>query len=294
VNTRRKAIGLVLASIASVQLGSVFAKSLFDAAGPLTMAWLRQITAGLVLLVVVRPRRTGRSRIDWLSLLGYTTAMVGMNIAFYQGMARIPVGMTVTIEFLGPLVVAVITGRGARNLIWALLAAAGVALLGWSPGALNWAGVGFSLLAAAGWAGYILIGPVVGRCWQGAEPVALANLAGAIVLLVPVLTDRGGVWSQPWLWLAGLAVGLLSSVIPYSLELQALRHLEKNIFSILMALEPAAATLAALLILSERLRTVDLLAMACVVAASIGVTSGGRSRRARQTTIAPVNPEGSP
>jgi inner membrane transporter RhtA len=281
---------MVLAGIATVQLGAVFAKSLFQEAGPLTMAWLRLTTAGLVLTLIARPRLRGHSRRDWLVLLGYAASLAGMNVTFYQSMARIPVGMAVTIEFLGPLTVALATGRRARELIWALLAAGGVALLGWSPGSLNWAGVGFALLAGAGWACYILVGPATGRRWPGVEAVAWANLAGSIALLAPVLISHGQVLARPGVWLAGLGVGLLNSVIPYSLEIQALRSLEKHIFSILMSLEPAMAGLAAWLVLRERLSGVDLLAMACVVTASVGVTWSAARDRRRPPPAAP--PEG--
>ncbi|MDR1213181.1 MAG: EamA family transporter [Propionibacteriaceae bacterium] len=287
-SSRRVAIGLVLGGIATVQLGAVFAKSLFEAAGPLTMAWLRLTTAGLVLLLIARPRLRGHSRRDWLVLLGYSVSLAGMNVTFYQSMARIPVGMAVTIEFLGPLAVALATGRRFRELAWALVAALGVALLGWSPGSLTWAGVGFALLAGAGWACYILIGPATGRRWPGVDAVAWANLAGSAVLLTPVLISHGEVLSRPGIWLAGLGVGLLNSVIPYSLEIQALRSLEKHIFSILMSLEPAMAALAAWLVLQERLSGSDLAAMVCVVAASAGVTWSARRDRRRPPPDGPA------
>jgi inner membrane transporter RhtA len=267
---------MVIIAMASIQFSASFAKGLFDTTGPLTMSWLRLTTAGLILTLVARPRPRGHSRRDWLTLVGYSGSLVGMNVAIYQAMARIPVGMAVTIEFLGPLAVAVVKGRGRGDYLWAGLAALGVLLLGWSPTALTWAGVGFALIAASCWAAYILIGPATGRRWHGVEAIAYANVAGAALLLIPVVTRHGDVLLEPWVWAAGLGVGLLNSVIPYSLELQALRRMEQRVFSILMSVEPAIAALAALLILSERLTAVDLIAMGCVVAASIGVTRNGR------------------
>ncbi|MDR1448816.1 MAG: EamA family transporter [Propionibacteriaceae bacterium] len=288
MNQRRAAIAMVVASVAVIQVAASFAKSLFEATGPLTMTWLRLVTAGVLLALVARPRLRGHSSRDWLTLLGYTAALVGMNVSIYQAMARMPLGVAVTIEFLGPLAVAVATGRGWRDYAWAGLAFAGVALFGWAPGSLTWAGAGFALVAAAGWASYILIGPAVGRRWAGVEAVAYANLAGAVALAVPVLIWHGPVLSHLWVWAAGFGVGLLNSVIPYSLELQALRRLEKRIFSILMSLEPALAALAALAVLGERLTGVDLVAMACVVAASAGVTWRARPAAGEASARTPI------
>ncbi|MDR0783523.1 MAG: EamA family transporter [Propionibacteriaceae bacterium] len=276
----RKAIVMTLAAIVSVQLGSAFAKDLFPVAGPLAMVWIRVTTGAILLLLFVRPKLRGRPRSDWGSLLWYAVSLVGMNIAFYQAMARIPIGLAVTIEFLGPLGVAIAKSRGARDLIWVGLAGAGVAMLGWSPGSLTWSGVGFALLAAAGWASYILAAPNVGRSWPGVQPVALANLLGAVVLIGPVVGLYHHVLINPWVWVIGLGVGLLSSVIPYWLELAALRTLDQRIFSILMSIEPAMGALSALIILGERLSPTDLIAMACVIAASVGVTyTAGRAAK---------------
>ena len=273
---------MTLGAIVSVQFGSAIAKGVFPMAGALTMAWLRLTMGALLLAVIVRPRLRGHSREDWLVLLGYTAALVTMNITFYQAMERIPIGLAVTIEFLGPLAVAVAKSRGVRDLLWVVLAAAGVSMLGVSPGSLNWAGVGFALTAATCWAGYILFSPPVGRRWPGAQPVALANIAGSLALLVPVLSRHVEVLAHPWIWLAGLGVGLLSSALPFVLELNALRTIDQRVFSILMSIEPAMGAMAALVILGERLSLTDLAAMACVIAASVGVTwTAGRDRSTR-------------
>jgi inner membrane transporter RhtA len=263
---------MALGAVVTVQVAATFAKSLFAATGPLTMVFLRQMTAGLILWLIARPKPTGHTRRDWLILAGYTASVLTMNFAIYMAMARIPIGIAVTIEFLGPLTVAVVKGRGLRDVLFALLALAGVVMFGWSPGQLTPAGVAFALMAAAGWAAYILISPATGRRWRGVEPLAWANLAGGLIWLAPVIVLHGDIISQPWVWGVGALVGLFNSVVPYSLELQSLRHLEQRVFSILMSLEPGVAALSAVIVLHEALGPVDLVAMACVVAASIGVT----------------------
>ncbi|MDR0283978.1 MAG: EamA family transporter [Propionibacteriaceae bacterium] len=268
----RKAILLVLGAIVSVQFGSAIAKSLFPLAGPLALVWLRVTAAGLIMLAVVRPRPRRRTRADWATLAWYSVSLITMNVTFYQAISHIPVGLTVTLEFLGPLGVAVYRSRGARDLIWVGLAGAGVAVLGWSPGSLNWPGVILALVAGACWASYILAAPHVGRHWPGAEPVAWANLLGGVALVVPVLTLASTGLTNPWFWVGGLGLGLLSSVIPYGLELSALRTLDQRIFSIMMSIEPAMAACTALLILGERLTATEVLAMACIIAASAGIT----------------------
>ncbi len=272
MTSRRTAVVLVLGAIVSVQVGAAFAKSLFGRVEPTSLAWLRLVAAAVVLLVVVRPRLTGRSMRDWAVVAAYALALVGMNWAIYQSIARIPLGLAVTIEFLGPLTVAVATSRGWREVLLALLAGTGVALLGLSPTQVDWIGVGYALLAGAGWGGYIVVGPVLGRSWRGVDGLAVATGMGAVALTVPALLASGTAMLDPYVIGLGAAVGLLSSVVPYSLELQALRTLPRRVFSILMSLEPAVAAAAALLLLGEHLHLVDLAAMACVIAASIGIT----------------------
>jgi len=195
-----------------------------------------------------------------------------MNWAIYQSFARIPLGIAVTIEFLGPLTVAVLGSRRPRDLLWVGLAAVGVALLGLSRGTLTTAGVLFALVAALGWACYILLAARTGASWSGLSGLAVASLVGAVVLAVPAVLAGGRSLLDPRILLLGVAVGLLSSVLPYSLELIALRRMPPRVFGILMSLEPAAAALAALLLLGEYLTGWQWLAMACVVAASVGAT----------------------
>lgn len=269
---RIPAVWLVIAGIVSVQVGAAIAKGLFDLVPPTAMVWLRLITSAVILLLVARPRLTGHSGRDWLIVLGFGVSLLVMNWAIYQSFARIPLGIAVTIEFLGPLTVAVIGSRRLTDLIWVALAGMGVALLGLSRATLTLAGVGFALLAALGWAFYILLSAQTGRRWPGISGIAIASMVGAIVLAPPAIVEAGSQMLNPTILALGFAIGLLSSVIPYSFELIALRRIPPRVFSILMSLEPAAAALAAMIVLGEFLRLVQWLAMGCVVVASIGAT----------------------
>jgi inner membrane transporter RhtA len=269
---RIPAVWLVIGGIVSVQFGAAIAKNLFGLVPPTAMVWLRLVTSAVLFLIVARPRVRGRTRRDWLVALGFGVSLMTMNWAIYQSFARIPLGIAVTIEFLGPLAVAVIGSRRLSHLIWALLAAAGVALFGLSPASLTWAGVGFALLAGLGWACYILLSAQTGRHWPGISGLALASLVGAVLLAPPAVAEAGSTLLEPKVLLLGLTVGLLSSVIPYSFELTALRRIPPRVFGILMSLEPAAAALAAILLLAEFLTPLQWVAMACVVVASVGAT----------------------
>lgn len=275
------AIVLVLLSSASVQVGATVAKQTFPVVGPLGMLWLRLVGASLVLLLATAATRAHRRRHpsatpaqahQWMPLLAYAVCLVGMNAAVYQALARLPVGIAVTLEFLGPLTVGVLGSRHARDLLWPVLALAGVALLGITPTPLDPLGVAFALVAAACWGGYILTAAKVGESWSAIDALLLSCLIGAAVVTAPALHNSGAsLWAVPVL-LVGLGVGLLSTAIPYSLEIVALKKLPTRVFGILMSLEPAVAALAALILLGERLSGTDLVAMACVISASIGAT----------------------
>lgn len=274
--TRIDPVWLVLIAIASVQLGAAFAKDLFATTTPTATAWLRLCFASLIFLTFARPRLRGRSAREWLIALGYGLALAGMNWAIYASFARIPIGVAVTIEFLGPLGVAVATSRRLRDLLWVALAALGVALLGLQPLDPDWIGLGLAVLAGALWAGYILLAGPTGRHFEGVSGVTVASVVGA-VLLAPFAVTLGTPVFNTHVLLVALAVGLLSSVIPYGLEMVALRRLKPGLFGILMSLEPAAAALFALLVLGEGLTVIECAAMACVIVASVGATRS-RSR----------------
>lgn len=265
-------VWLVVASIASVQLGAAFAKSLFPLAAPTAVAWLRMTVAAVIFWVIARPRVRGRSWAEWRNVLGYGITLAVMNWSVYLAFSRIPIGLAVTIEFLGPLSLALFGSRRARDVLWVLLAAVGVALLGAFPATVDWIGVGFALLAGAAWACYIVLGRRTGRSWEGITGVSMGSLVGAVIFLVPGLMAGGADLLQPKVLLLGALVGLLSSVIPYGLEMVALRSIPSGVFGILMSIEPAAAAAFALLVLGEQLGWVELVAMGCVVVASIGST----------------------
>lgn len=265
----------MLGGILSVQVGAAIAKHLFDVVDPTSMVWLRLATSAAVLAAVARPALRGRTAEDWRVVVGFGLSLCVMNWAIYQSFARIPLGIAVTIEFIGPLSLAVIGSRRLGDLGWAALAAAGVALLGLEPGRIDPLGVLFALVAGAAWAAYILLSARTGARWPGLDGLAAASVIATVVLTPFALGTGSGDLMDPYVVALGAAVGMLSSVIPYSLELTALRTLRPAVFSILMSLEPAAAALAAALVLQELLTGLQLLAMACVVVASIGATSSG-------------------
>jgi len=271
-----RAVWLVVVGILSVQFGAAIAKDLFDEITPTALVWLRLATSAVFLALIARPVLSGRTRHDWLVVVGFGVSLGTMNWAIYQSFARIPLGVAVTIEFVGPLVLAAVGSRRGRDLIWVALAAAGVIMLGAEPGAVNLAGVLFALLAGAAWAAYILLSASTGRRWAGLDGLAVASVVAGVGLLPFAAVDGAGAVLDARILALGALVGLLSSVVPYSLELAALRRLPPATFGILMSLEPAAAALAAMLLLREFLSPVQWLAMACVVAASIGATRSGR------------------
>jgi inner membrane transporter RhtA len=275
--SRIPAVWLVVTGILSVQFGAAIAKNLFPLVPPTAMVWLRLATSSVIFLLVARPRLKGRTGGDWVVALGFGVSLLTMNWAIYQSFARIPLGVAVTIEFLGPLTVAIIGSRRLVDLVWVLLAGAGVALLGLSPGSLNVAGVLFALLGGLGWACYILMSAQTGRRWPGIQGLAVASLVGGIALAPPAIVEAGSRLLQPEVLVLGVAVGLLSSVIPYSLELSALRRIPPRVFGILMSLEPAAAALAAMILLREFLSWAQWLALVCVVSASVGATRSNRT-----------------
>lgn len=273
------AVALVLLGIASVQLGAGFAKLLFadlGPSGPNGVVWLRLATSAAVLLLWARPVLRGRSRADLLAAARYGVCLGVMNWAIYQSFSRIPIGVAVTIEFVGPLVLAALGFRRPRDLAWVALAALGVLLLGFERGHLDPVGVAWALLAGAAWAGYILSSTATGRRWAGIDGLAVASLVAVVLLSPLLLTVEGGALLDRRVLLIGAAVGLLSSVVPYSAELAALRTLPAATFGVLMSLEPAAAALAGLLVVGEDLAPVQWLAIALVVVASVGATRATR------------------
>jgi inner membrane transporter RhtA len=258
-------------------VGAALAKHLFTAVGSLGTVALRLFLAAAVLMLWWRPSLR-MSRRAWTVVLGYGVILGVMNLCFYLALARIPLGIAVTLEFLGPLAVALAGSRRWLDAFWAVLAAGGVVLLmiGQGSGDHNW--VGFLLAFAAGalWGLYILVSAALGRHTTEGNGLALGMAVGALVAVPFGVIDSGMALLQPWVLLAGLGVALLSSVIPYSVELEALRKMPPRVFGILMSLEPAMAALVGLLVLQESLRWSQWVAVLCVVAASAGATHSAR------------------
>ncbi|MFF2779684.1 DMT family transporter [Streptomyces sp. NPDC058052] len=264
-------VALVVAGGLSVQFGSAIAVLLMPRAGALGVVTLRLVLAALVLLLVCRPKVRGYSRADWGTVVAFGTAMAGMNMLFYQSVDRIPLGAAVTLEVLGPLILSVVASRRLVNLLWAGLALGGVALLGGGGfDRLDPLGAGFALAAGAMWAAYIVFSARTGRRFPQADGLALAMAFGAVLSLPFGIAEAGDALLVPTTIAMGLGIALLSSVLPYTLELLALRRLPAPTFAVLMSLEPAIAAAAGLLVLHQALALTDGLAIALVIAASIG------------------------
>jgi inner membrane transporter RhtA len=268
---------LVLGAITSVQVGAALAKTLFDEIGAGGTVFVRVLLAALVLALIWRPGLAGLGRREILLAVLFGLTLAGMNLAFYSALDRIPLGITVTLEFVGPLGVAVAGSRGALDLLWVGLAAAGILLLSdFGSGDLDRVGVALALLAGCLWAAYILLSARIGRVFPGGSGLALAMIVAAALLLPVGVADAGADLLVPWILAAGGAVAILSSAIPYSLELEALRRMPAGVFGVLMSLEPAVAALAGFVVLGEDLVARELVAILLVVGASAGAASGGK------------------
>jgi inner membrane transporter RhtA len=262
---------LMVAAMLSFQLGAAVATGLFSQVGIPATAFLRNAVGGLLLIAVARPSlRRPPAELAWLLVFGVQLA--AMNLVFYEAIRRIPLGVAVTVEFLGPLAVALLGSRRLRDAIWVLLAGSGIALFAGLPtsGGLSTLGLVFALLAGAAWAGYIFTAQRVGRAWAGSQGLAAGMLASA-VLLAP--TGVGGVTSvSPSSGLTIAALGVLSAALPFSLEMSALRRLTARAYGVLASLEPAIATVVGVVALGQRLHATEALATLLVVTASVGAT----------------------
>jgi len=276
--------GLVAGAIVSVQFGSAVATKLFSQVGPGGAVLLRLGSATIVLLALWRPRLRGRPRRELLLACMFGVVLAGMNLSFYQSIDRIPLGIAVTIEFVGPLAVALAGSRRPIDLLWVALAAAGIlALTHGGMHGLNALGVLFALIAGCLWGAYILLSARVGRRFEGGTGLALSMCVAAAVALPAGVIAGGTHLLEPRSLAVGAAVGMLSSVIPYSFELEALRRIAEHVFGVLMSLEPAVAALAGLIVLGQGLSPRALVGIALVVVASIGA-----SRQLRRATPVPV------
>ncbi|HEX4699304.1 MAG TPA: EamA family transporter [Actinomycetes bacterium] len=274
---------LVLIGIASVQTGSAIARTFFDVTGAAGMTLLRLAIAGVLLTAVVRPAFRSWGREQWTATLALGLTMGAMNLVFYLAIQTVPLGVAVTVEFIGPLLLAVSQTRRLRDLVWAALAGAGVALLGLQDGgSVPLRGLLLALLAGLFWAGYIVSSARVGRALPGLDGLAGALLVGALLALPFGAAGAGRAVADGWALLAGVGVALLSSVVPYACELTALRTMPTRVFGVLMSLEPAAAAVAGLLVLDQHLGGRELVALVLVSLASVGVTLGQRAERRAQ------------
>ena len=266
---------LVVGAASSVQFGAAFAKTIFDEIGPGGTVFLRTLFAALVLCAIWRPRISGHSRRDIVLILLFGASLAGMNGLFYASLDRIPLGVAVTFEFVGPLSVAVFGSRRRLDLVWVALAAAGILLLSDFGGTdLDGLGVALALAAGAFWAAYILLAARVGQAFPGGDGLALAMAVGVLPLAPVGIAEGGSDLLVPWILAVGFAVAMLSSAVPYTLELEALRRLPAGVFGVLMSLEPALAATAGFIVLGEDLAAREVVAILLVVAASAGAARG--------------------
>ena len=272
---RYSAVGLLVLGMVSVQLGAAFAITLFDEIGGSGTVFLRILFAGAILLALFRPRIRGRSRGDMRLAIAFGAVLGLMNWSFYESIERIPLGASVTIEFLGPLGVGVWKSRRRLDLLWVGLAGTGVVLIAdpFGSGGLDGLGVALALIAGALWAAYILLAARVGRVWPRASGLAVSCAVAAVITLPAGVAEGGAQLLSPELLAAGAIVGLACSVIPYGLEMEALRRIPEGVFGVLMSLEPAIAAMAGLAVLGQGLSAVDVVAIGLVVVASAGAAA---------------------
>jgi inner membrane transporter RhtA len=270
---------LVMFAIFSVQLGAALAKSLFDQLGPGGMVFLRIAFAAVVLLVLLRPRLGGYARGDYAVAVVFGLALAAMNSFMYMALDRIPLGIAVTLEFVGPLGVAVAGSRRALDVLWVVLAACGILLLAplgvLGESNLDPVGVLFALMAGFFWASYILLSARTGSAFPGGAGLVISLCIGTAVLLPVGIASGGTALLDPWLLLAGFGVAMLSAAIPYSLEMQALRKIPARVFGVLMSLEPAVAAILGFLVLGETLGLKSITAILLVTVAAAGASRFG-------------------
>jgi inner membrane transporter RhtA len=278
------AVLLVLGSCSSLQIGAALATRLFPVLGTPGATLLRLGGAAVVLLALTRPRVRGWQRSQWQAVLLYGISIAGTNAFFYAALARLPLGTAVTIQFLGPLSLSAALSRRLRDLGWVLLAVTGVAILGLAEsrgtaagGSLSLVGVAFCLVSAAFWVMYILTGTRVSKAVPGRGGLAVAMTAGALILVPFGARGASHITGHPHLMLLAFGMAMMASVVPYTLELAAMRRAPKRVFGILLSLEPAVATMAGWLLLGQHAVPAALAAVIIVIAASTGSTLGDRS-----------------
>lgn len=263
----------VLLAIISVQCGAAIAKTLFPALGAAGTASMRIGISALILLLAYRPKFSNITKEQWKIVIPYGLSLGAMNLVFYLAIERINIGLAVTLEFIGPLLVAIIGSKRLIDYCWVLLAALGIVLIApWSNTHIDSLGVLFALLAGALWAAYIILGGKISKIMNDGEAVSTGMLFAALLILPFGFYENGLINLTPRLFGLGVALALLSSAIPFTLEMKALGQLPPRTFSILMSLEPAAASICAFIFLQEKLNLYEILAVICVIIASAGST----------------------
>ncbi|MEU4679334.1 EamA family transporter [Micromonospora sp. NPDC023737] len=280
--TNAGAVGLVLGGALSVQFGSAVATMLFPRTGVAGAVTLRLVISAVLLLIVCRPRLRGHDRADWLAAGTFGLILAAMNSIFYQAIERIPLGPAVTLEVLGPLALSVFTARRTASWVCAGVGLAGVALLGRGGfDRLDPLGATLALIAGATWAAYIVFSARVGARFRGADGLAVALVVAAVLTLPAGLATAGTVLLDPSVLALGVSLAALASGVPYTLELLALRRLPTATFAVLMSLGPAVAALAGYLVLGQQLTLLEVVAIALVIAASIGAVRVNAATGAR-------------
>ena len=272
--TRLIAILLIIGSMSSLTVGASMAKSLFSVMGPAGTTVVRLAIAALILIGVRRPWKNQMNAKQWRWIVYYGAGLGLMNLFFYLSIERLPIGLAIGIEFLGPLTLALCLSRTARDLVWAFLALIGIGLIlpHTNASEIDLLGVFYALIAAGFWAYYILISKKIGEFEPGANSTGYGMIVGSLMALPFGATGAAQLSEHLHLIPIALCVGLFSSAIPYSLEMKALRNLDAKTFGIVLSLEPAIGAMAAFLILNEAMTSLQLIAVAFIVTASIGST----------------------
>lgn len=275
----------VVASLALQQVGAAISVLFFSQIGPAGMVTLRLFFAAVILWAVIRPTLRGRTRGDWFTVCAFGVVMAAMNILFYFALERVDLGVTLTLNLLGPLALAVILSPRATTFVWAGLALSGVALLCLRPTSLDALGAILALMSGAAWAAYILLSARTGHRFSGMDGLPFAMGIGALAIAPFGISTEGWALLTPAALAVGAVVALLASALPYALELHALRSLPPSTFSILLSLAPALGAFAGLLIIGQSLSFIDAIAISLVVLASMGVVR--TTSRSDSLSVAP-------
>ena len=269
---KRLALVLALTAITVLQLGAALATYLFDEIGSTGSVLLKQAFASVVLLAVFRPSKALWQKDNLRTILPFAISFAGMNLLYYASIGRIPLGLAVACEFVGPLGVAVLSSKRKQDFIWIGLAVVGLLLITrpTEPGSIDLVGVGMALAAGIFWGLYIVSGVRLGHKMKVGDGLAVAMVIATAISLIPGIYAGGSNLLVPGVLAVGFAVAMLSTAIPYTLELQAMRRLKQGTFGVLMSVESAIAAVIGFVVLGQELDALELGGIACVIAASAG------------------------